>query len=202
MNCIEVNNLSKFFGKRCIFYKKHFAFEKGKIHCIMGESGVGKTTLLRIMLGLEKADEGEVVGAGHGVAVFQENRLIDDISAIDNIKLVCGNCPRDNIEGELSKLLPKECLSRKVSELSGGMQRRVAIVRAMMSECDTIFLDEPFIGLDEENKANVYEYIKNNQKGRTIFLVTHNKEEANALIAKIYLLTSEDAVATIMGDCE
>ena len=98
-------------------------------------------------------------------------------------------------------LLPEESLYQKVSELSGGMQRRVAIVRAMMSDCDTICMDEPFTGLDDDNKENVCRYIKKNLKGRTAIVVTHDKSEAKALDAKIYLLTSGSAIATIIGNC-
>lgn len=200
-NDIILKNVNKSYGDKCVLKNIDVTFEKGRIHCIMGESGVGKTTLLRLVMGLEKA-EGIVEGVGEVSAVFQENRLIDDISAIDNIRLVLNNVPILDIEAELQKLLPKDCIHQKVSELSGGMQRRVAIVRAIMKQGNTVCLDEPFTGLDDDNKANVYSYIKESLNGRTALVVTHNKEEAKALDAKIYLLTSSGAVATIMGDCE
>ncbi len=198
---IVFSHVNKSYGDKCVLNDLCVTFEKGRIHCIMGESGVGKTTLLRLVMGLEKA-EGIVEGAGVVSAVFQENRLVDDISAVDNIRLVLGNADTTGIEAELLKLLPKDCIHQSVSELSGGMQRRVAIVRAMMKQGNTLCLDEPFTGLDDDNKANVYNYIKEGLKGRTALIVTHSKEEAKALDAKIYLLTSSGAVATIMGDCE
>ncbi len=200
-NDIIVNNVSKSYGDKCIFKGLNAKFEKGKVHCIMGESGVGKTTFLRLVMGLEKV-EGIVEGVGEVSCVFQENRLVQDISAVDNIKLVLPAASKSDIEEELCKLLPKDCIHKNISQLSGGMQRRVAIVRAMMKIGNTVCFDEPFTGLDEANKVNVCNYIKGSLRGRTALVVTHNRLEAKALEAKIYLLTSNKAVATIMVDCE
>ena len=81
------------------------------------------------------------------------------------------------IKEELERLLPKECLTRPVSTLSGGMKRRVAILRALLTPSDILLMDEPFTGLDEEIKQRVIEYIKEKQEGRLLVLTTHQDED-------------------------
>lgn len=187
---VRISGVNKCYGNNQVLRDFSIEIPKGSVCCIMGESGAGKTTLLRIVMGLENPDTGKVEGTGKISAVFQEDRLVNWLTTIENIRLVLKRKEYDHVREYLCQLLPLKCINQKTEELSGGMKRRAAVVRAMMSDCDTICMDEPFTGLDDENRALVREYILRNQNGRTILLVTHSREDAEALKAQICLLTS------------
>lgn len=191
---IEIKNLSKTYkgadGDNVVLDNLSFEIEPHKTTVIMGDSGFGKTTLLRILMGLEKADSGEVTGMAKSIgAVFQEDRLCEDFSAVSNIKMTAPKTVSiKDIEENLAKVGLGDSLHKAVREFSGGMKRRVAIVRAIMSGRDIIILDEPIKGLDAANKENVLEYIKNNTRGKTVIMVTHNIAEAEFMGDKIIKL--------------
>ncbi len=124
--------------------------------------------------------------------VFQEDRLCNDLNAITNIRIICGkknNGPKgitdSRIYDELEKAGLKGNEKYPVRELSGGMRRRIAIVRALMADYDILILDEPFAGLDWENKKRMADYIKEKSKGKTVILVTHDKAEAEIMGGEI-----------------
>ncbi len=124
----------------------------------MGPSGTGKTTLLRILLGRETADAGEIEGIAPGeiAAMFQEDRLCPTLSAVQNVALVCkGKVDEKQLAEELSQILPPNSLHQPISQLSGGMKRRVALARAMHYPCRMIVLDEPFTGLDQNTRLEL-----------------------------------------------
>ncbi|WP_024345514.1 ATP-binding cassette domain-containing protein [Lacrimispora indolis] len=183
---VKVNHLSKSFGTLNIFTQVNLSLHSGRIYCLMGPSGSGKTTFLRILLGLEQADSGSMEGL-HGIrssAVFQENRLCEPFTPVDNIVMVIpGRTSRSRKQAreELSRLLPEEALSRPVSTLSGGMKRRVAIVRALLVPCDMIIMDEPFTGLDENTKLSVIRYIKEKTRDKLVIISTHQEEDVALL---------------------
>lgn len=181
---ITVNHVWKSYGGRPVITDFSYRFPEGKTSCIMGESGCGKTTLLRMMLGLEQPDRGEITGVPHGKlgAVFQEDRLCENLSAQANIRLVC----REKIsEEKLVQVMAAMRLKdtdtdaghKPVRELSGGMKRRIAVLRALMADSECIIMDEPLKGLDEETKLAVIQVIKKYTKGKTLIIVTHDKEE-------------------------
>jgi NitT/TauT family transport system ATP-binding protein len=155
--------------------------EKG-ITCIMGPSGCGKTTLLNIMMGLQPPDSGTVKGVPQlKSAVFQEDRLCESFNAVSNVALVCGKkVDKAGIMAHLESIGIGE-FTKPVSEFSGGMKRRVTIVRAIMARSDIIFLDEPFKGLDDKTKDDTIRYIKDNKGDRTVIMVTHNIDEVKSL---------------------
>lgn len=163
----------------------------GRIYCLMGPSGSGKTTLLRLILGLEQPDSGSITlkkstDAGL-VAVFQENRLCESFSPVDNICMVTGSAlSRAAVIRESNRLLPQESLRRPVRTLSGGMKRRVAILRALLAPSCGILMDEPFTGLDEDTKALVIDYIKEKSAGKLVLITTHQEEDV-ALLGGILL---------------
>ncbi len=183
---VKVNHLSKSFGTLNIFTQVNLSLHSGRIYCLMGPSGSGKTTFLRILLGLEQADSGSMEGL-HGIrssAVFQENRLCEPFTPVDNIVMVIpGRTSRSRKQAreELSRLLPEEALSRPVSTLSGGMKRRVSIVRALSVPCDMIIMDEPFTGLDENTKLSVIRYIKEKTRDKLVIISTHQEEDVALL---------------------
>ncbi|MBD5129488.1 MAG: ABC transporter ATP-binding protein [Ruminococcaceae bacterium] len=151
-------------------------FADGKVTAVVGKSGCGKTTLLNILMGLLEPDGGEVIREGRISAVFQEDRLCENLTASANIRLVTGKkFTKEEIARELAEV-GLDCADKPVRELSGGMKRRVALVRALLAEYDILFLDEPFKGLDEETKRTVIAYFKRKTQGRTVVLVTHDKE--------------------------
>ena len=184
---IKIENLSKKYGENIIFENASFFFKENGITAIMGKSGSGKTTLLRIIMGLE-----EYTGNTEGLkdkkigVVFQEDRLCENLSAITNISMVCkkGAVTRE-IKEELGSIGLKENIEKPVKELSGGMKRRVAIVRSIMAEPDIIVFDEPFKGLDVETRKEVISYLGKKLENRTVIIVTHDLEEARLLNAKI-----------------
>ncbi|MDO4267834.1 MAG: ABC transporter ATP-binding protein [Eubacteriales bacterium] len=185
--CIQ--NLSKSYGSLTVWERWSLTLPSGRAYCLMGPSGSGKTTLLRILLGLEQPDAGSVNLSelpGPVVAVFQENRLCESFSALDNVLLAAGpDLSRQAAFQELCRLLPWESILRPVSTLSGGMKRRVAIVRALLAPSCAIVMDEPFTGLDEDTKHTVIAYIKEKTAGKLLLAATHQEEDAAALGAEI-----------------
>ena len=189
---LEICSLKKAYAEKKVLNGVSFTIESGKGFCLIGPSGCGKTTLLRILMGLEKQDEGVIRGIERLKisAVFQEDRLLDHLNAIKNVWFVCGS-DEMTIRKELSKILPSESLDQPVIQLSGGMRRRVAIVRAMMKESDLILMDEPFTGLDGETKRVVIDYMKQKIKGKMFLLSTHQEEDAKLFGTTILRLGQE-----------
>lgn len=192
---LEICSLKKAYAEKKVLNGVSFMIESGKGLCLMGPSGCGKTTLLRILMGLEKQDEGVIRGIERLKisVVFQEDRLLDHLNAIKNVWLVCGR-DEEVIRKELSRILPAESLEQPVSQLSGGMRRRVAIVRAVMKESDLILMDEPFTGLDAETKKMVIEYMKQKIKGKMFLLSTHQEEDAKLFETTILRLGQENSL--------
>ncbi len=188
---VIVKNLNKKFGEKIIFNNFSASFSSDKITCIMGESGSGKTTLFNILSSLTIPDSYEILNVPKKIGyVFQENRLCENFSAITNIKIALSNktVSDEEIEKNLNSVGIYDVSKKPVSKFSGGMKRRVAIVRAIMSDSDLILLDEPLNGLDEENQKKVIEYIINNTKNKVVIISTHdisNIDTFNANLLKL-----------------
>ncbi len=191
---IVINSLSKKYGEKEVIKNFSARIKDGSVLSVMAPSGGGKTTLLRILAGLETADKGYIEGLENKKVsmVFQEDRLCNDLNAITNIRIICGinnNGPKGITDGRIYDELEKAGLKGNekypVRELSGGMRRRIAIVRALMADYDILILDEPFAGLDLENKKRMADYIKEKSKGKTVILVTHDKAEAEIMGGEI-----------------
>ena len=185
---IEIKNLSKSYGGTVVLDNLNLVLDSSQPICIMGQSGRGKTTLFNILLGLLKADSGEINGGENTKfsAVFQEDRLCEQLSALMNLAIVMENPDKDVLAEKLLRMgLVDDEIHRPVSQLSGGQKRRVAILRALVSDSDAVLMDEPFKGLDEETRLQVIEQVKENLNGRLLLVITHNEEDATALGAKI-----------------
>lgn len=188
---IELIHISKQFNDNIVFDDLNLSFAEGKMSCLMGASGSGKTTLLNLLMGLLLPDSGEIRGIdGKQItAVFQEDRLIEHYDAESNVALVCDKqLPLQRIQQELKQVGIEEYAGKEVRQFSGGMRRRVAIVRAILAKSDVLILDEPFKGLDEALKYRVMDYVLEKTRGKTVIVVTHDKEEAQRLKANLILL--------------
>ena len=186
MNILEVKNLRKRFGDTEVLKGIDLTLKKGEVLSIIGSSGGGKTTLLRCLNFLEKADSGNIIGIPNRIsAVFQEDCLCEDFSAMSNIRAVIGKkLSKAEIVDSLKKLgLMENDITCPVRELSGGMKRRVAIARALLTDTDLIIMDEPFKGLDEDTRQNVIDFVLKSIQGRTLIVITHSPEEAELLLA-------------------
>lgn len=190
MEKIVISDITKRFGEKTVLNHFSLEIEKGGIFLIMGASGCGKTTLLRIMTGLEKADGGTVEGIDLGKIsfVFQEDRLIGHLSALSNAILPLKNdaaSKRAGLEAlEILGLKGEE--KKRARDLSGGMARRVSIARAMLKDAEIVFMDEPFKGLDKDTKEKAIAFVKKYAKGKTLVVVTHSLTEAELLSGTLF----------------
>lgn len=185
-NILMIKEITKSYGKQKVLENISFNLNESERICIYGKSGIGKTTLLRIIAGLEKADSGKITFVGKVSMVFQEDRLLENTDVYTNLYCVLGS-RFDKAEADMHlKEVGLEGAGNKiVSELSGGMKRRVAIVRCMMKSSEIILLDEPFKGLDTILKDNIIRYVVKYLNGRAVIMVTHDISEAEKIQAEI-----------------
>jgi len=185
---ISVKNLCYSYGDTVVLDNFSLDASSEKPVCLMAPSGRGKTTLFNILLGLLPADSGEINGTADKrfSAVFQEDRLCEELSAMMNLAIVQENPDKNNLAALLVKMgLEDDEIRRPVNRLSGGQKRRVAILRALVSDSDIVLMDEPFKGLDENTKAAVIQQVKRLTDGRLLMVITHDEEDAAALGAEI-----------------
>lgn len=181
---IEVKGISKSFGDKEILKDVSFTVKKGECVALTGESGAGKTTLMRILAGLEAADSGEVIFTENAkkTFVFQENRLLESKSVLDNILTVAPD--RERAAYYLKRVRLDSEATKKAEALSGGMKRRLAIARALAYGGDVYFLDEPLRELDGETLRAVAELIKEEIQGKTAVLITHDEFSLGLLASR------------------
>jgi len=173
---IRVNNINKSYGEKKVIGNISLEYKNGETYILNSPSGSGKTTLLRIIAGLEKPDSGEVVYDGTRRRIsflFQEDRLLEKETIADNLRLVLKGENYEEALRDVHELIPEADVNDKVSEMSFGMKRRLAVIRAVRYDSDVLILDEPFLGLDEENIDKVKDYIKRGQRGRTVIMASH-----------------------------
>lgn len=190
---IRLNNISKSYNGSYVLKDLDITIPDGAITCIMGPSGAGKTTLINIIMGLIAPDSGTVTGtAGRSfAAVFQEDRLIEHYDAVKNVQLVCHKkLSQEIVREHFNQVGLTDYDDKPASALSGGMRRRVELVRAILADRNIIILDEPFKGLDEDMKLKAISYVKEHASGRTVIVITHNKDEADALGGFIVILNN------------
>lgn len=186
MNRIILRNISKSYGEKKVLDDFSAVIPMGAVSCITGPSGSGKTTLLRIIAGLENKDYGEIIGTDSlkKSIVFQEDRLCGNITASSNIKLVNPRLSSEDVLESMDAVGLGGCFDKSISELSGGMSRRVAVLRAVLAEYDILLMDEPFKGLDRETRAMTIKEVKRRVAGRTVVIVTHLMFEAEEMGAE------------------
>ena len=184
---------NKRYGEKMVLDGFTMTVRDGEKLAIMGESGRGKTTLLRMIAGLEQPDTGLIRGfSKEDIAyVFQEPRLFDTVSVLKNLTVV-STLPFKEAEKKARELLACVGLApdaeKYPSELSGGMKQRLALARAFMVDRSILLLDEPFSALDQDTKETMIQFVKDRAKNKTVILVTHDRNDALALCGKIEYL--------------
>ncbi len=179
---LELKNISHAYGGTPVLKNVSLSLAPGQRMALMGPSGVGKTTLLRILLGLLPPTEGRAENTfPKTAAVFQEPRLLPWRTALENVNLVLGD-DKTTLPQALEPLKAlglEDARDKYPRELSGGMQQRVALARALAVQADLLVLDEPFKALDETLRRQVMALVA--QTPAAILLVTHDESEAEAL---------------------
>ncbi len=184
---IKLKNIRKSYGDKVIYDGFDLDIEEGVITAILGESGAGKTTLLNIIANLTEYS-GEITGEISPVSmVFQKDRLVPHLTVEENLKLVNGNA---DVLQRLEEVGLSGSAKAYPKELSAGMSRRVALLRAFLYESPLLLMDEPLINLDLKIKYKLTELIKKLQKqdGRTIVTVTHDVKEAVLMADRVIVL--------------
>ena len=185
---LELNNISVRFDGKSVLSGCSLSLGDGERLALMGPSGCGKTTLLRVALSLQPPDTGSVSGdPGRTAAVFQEPRLLPWRTAAENVNVVLSDTP-DTMPEALSMLERVELSDageKYPAELSGGMQQRVSIARALAFRPDLLVLDEPFRGLDDELRGRMISLLNTSLQSVSLLLVTHSEEEAKTLGCRV-----------------
>ncbi len=185
---LELRDISVSYGEKTVLQHCDLNLMSGERIALMGPSGCGKTTLLRIALGLQPPDRGTVRRDFSRVsAVFQEPRLLPWRTALENVMLPIAGRPdsRDAAVSHLEKLELADAVGLYPDELSGGMQQRVSLARAMVFAPDLLVLDEAFKGLDVELRGRVLTLLAGSLQNTSVLLATHSEEEARALSCRI-----------------
>lgn len=186
MSAIILESVCKHFGETVALEGLSLTVPLGQTTLLMGPSGGGKTTILRLLLGLETPDRGRLNGLDglRCSAVFQEDRLCENLSALANICLPHSHLPhneREQLHAQAATMLEavglEGCAGKPVRDLSGGMKRRVAIVRAVMADFDLIVCDEPLKGLDPATKDATMAAILPRLAQKTVVWVTHDASD-------------------------
>ena len=183
-----IKNLTKMFDDKTIIDNLSYEFPDHGVVAITGESGIGKTTLLRIISGLEKSYDGEVLGGGFSNVsfAFQEYRLFSNLSALDNIIFAISDTKNEAVVKKANEMLLSLGLKENdfdlfPDELSGGMKQRVSLARAFLKDAPILLLDEPTKELDKENITLLTGVIQKISEVRLVVIVTHSLEDIECL---------------------
>ena len=185
---LKLNEVSIRFGAKQVLDSCSLVLEKGQRVALMGPSGCGKTTLARVVMSLQTPDSGTVSCSFQRVAaVFQEPRLLPWATAEENVNLVLSDRPETMPQARawLDTLELSEAASLYPAELSGGMQQRLSIARALAYEPELLIMDEPFKAMDDALKSRILKVTASSLASAALLLITHSREEAAALGCRI-----------------
>lgn len=203
-NMIEIENLAKTFGNEHALTNVNLDVKKGEIFGFLGPSGAGKTTTIKILTGQMSYTSGSVQVFGEDVIQLKKSKnrkrfgvltdnsgLYDKLSIEDNLLFYCDlyDVPTNKVDEVLDVVQLREEKKKRVAKLSKGMRQRVTLARALLHEPALLFLDEPTSALDPVNTQYIYKGLRElNERGTTIFLTTHDMEEADYLCDRIAFL--------------
>ena len=180
---LKLQHLTKQFGAAPLF--TDLCMEVDAPVVLWAPSGWGKTTLLRILMGLDTPTAGRVRGVGRAAAVFQEDRLCPQLTALQNVTLVLPGSEkqyREQIEEDFQQLgMDAAALALPAARLSGGQKRRTALLRALWAPSDTLLLDEPFTGMDPDTLAAAAALLRTRCGTEPVLLATHDREAIRLL---------------------
>ena len=198
---IEIRNLTKKFGEQTVYQDFSLSLEENSVTAVLGASGVGKTTLLNILASLTPY-EGEILGEIAPVSmVFQDDRLLPFATVQKNLEYALG---KGDYSGSLAEVGLAGCENKYPSQLSGGMARRVALLRAFLRQGKLLLMDEPFGSLDIGVKyklMNLFRAMWQKDK-RTTVIVTHNIDEALYLGERIIVLGEKGKILMDEQNCD
>lgn len=180
---LTIEHLTKQFGEKMLFRDLCLTVEGPAV--LWAPSGWGKTTLLRILMGLDTPTAGRVRGVGRAAAVFQEDRLCPQLTALQNVTLVLPGSEKqykEQIEEDFQQLgMDAAALALPAARLSGGQKRRTALLRALWAPSDTLLLDEPFTGMDPDTLAAAAALLRARCGTEPVLLATHDREAIRLL---------------------
>jgi ABC-2 type transport system ATP-binding protein len=210
---IKTKDLRMEFGKRVAVNSINLEIKKGQIFALLGTNGAGKTTTIKMLCCLLSPTSGTASVMGYDVkndpmkvkriigVSPQETAIGNHLTTFENLMLMGGVFGISRIETKarakkLMDLLELEDRKDQARKLSGGMQRRLSIAMALMSDPDVVFLDEPTLGLDPHARKSVWNYIEKLKGEKTILLTTHYLEEADALSDEIAIIEKSNIIET------
>ena len=180
---LTIEHLTKQFGEKTLFRDLCLTVDGPAV--LWAPSGWGKTTLLRILMGLDTPTAGRVRGVGRAAAVFQEDRLCPQLTALQNVTLVLpgsGKQYKEQIKADFQQLgMDTAALALPAARLSGGQKRRTALLRALWAPSDTLLLDEPFTGMDPDTLAAAAALLRTRCGTEPVLLATHDREAIRLL---------------------
>ena len=180
---LTIEHLTKQVGEKMLFRNLCLTVDGPAV--LWAPSGWGKTTLLRILMGLDTPTAGRVRGVGRAAAVFQEDRLCPQLTALQNVTLVLPGSEKqykEQIGVDFQQLgMDAAALALPAARLSGGQKRRTALLRALWAPSDTLLLDEPFTGMDPDTLAAAAALLRTRCGTEPVLLATHDREAIRLL---------------------
>ena len=180
---LTIEHLTKQFGEKTLFRDLCLTVDGPAV--LWAPSGWGKTTLLRILMGLDTPTAGRVRGVGRAAAVFQEDRLCPQLTALQNVTLVLPSSEKqykEQIKADFQQLgMDAAALALPATRLSGGQKRRTALLRALWAPSDILLLDEPFTGMDPDTLAAAAALLRTRCGTEPVLLATHDREAIRLL---------------------
>src|ERR1700676_2717949 len=217
---VDIRNLDYAVSRRPVFAGLDIQIQRGKVTAVMGPSGTGKTTLLRLITGQVMADSGEIEVAGQDMLalsradlyvlrrrmgmLFQNGALLTDLSVFENVAFplrehtdLTERLIRQLVLTKLQAVGLRGAAQLMPAELSGGMSRRVALARAIVMDPELLIYDEPFVGLDPISLGVILRLIRrlNDTLGITSIVVSHDVQEISTVADQVFLLSGGKVVA-------
>jgi ABC-2 type transport system ATP-binding protein len=203
---VKMENISKVIKKNIILRDINLNMKSGKIYGLIGTNGSGKTMLMRLLAGLIRPSEGEIIVNGHRVeygkklyfdmgVIIEKPEFFNDLTGMENLEMLAklkGKIGRDEMIDAMNRVQLDPNNEKKVKEYSLGMRQRLGIAQAIMEDPEVLILDEVTNALDEEGIKMVYEVLnEEKRKGKIIIISSHNRIDIDTLCDEIYLVKNQ-----------